>query len=717
MTDRKAPVQPTEPVTAGGQRETRTAAGFWVVAVTLGLFLAAASAPSPLYGVYAARWHFSSTTLTAVFAVYAVALLATLLIAGSLSDSIGRRPVIAAGLALQVVSMGLFLAADGTGWLYGARIVQGVATGLVTAAVAASLLDLQPAARPGLGGLVNAVTPTAGLAGGSILAGALVQYAPDPLRLTYLVLLIGFLALGGAMLIVPEPAAHRAAISLRPRAGVHPSARPAFWAALPCLVATWALGGLYLSLGPSLILNIEGSANHLLGGSIVFVLCTAGATASVLVRAAAPTRVMLAGCALLVAGLSITIVAIAAGSGALLFAASAISGAGFGAGFLGAFRQLVANAKPAWRAELIAAIYVVAYLAFALPAVVAGVITEHAGLRNTTTGYAVVVAILAVAAIVAHRVRAGGGQPPPWTGRAELIGVPFDGMGRAGGQAGAPHALRAAGFLAAFGAGARLGGDVDVPEPVPLRGSESGLLNEDALLAMIASLHTRVASCLSTGRFPVIYGGDCSVLLAALPALRARAGEAGLVFLDGHEDATPIELSDDGEAANMEIAMLLGTAGHEFPPPLRQWLPTLREDAVAILGPRDADHRARLGIPTIADRVWLRSAKEVRDHPRATARQAVRHVEASSAAWWLHTDLDVLDGSDYAACGDPGQSRPPGGLTWAQLSEVVTTALRSGSCAGWSIAVYNPDLDPGSHDAQRIVQFIAALTGTARRPS
>ena len=94
---------------AGSQHEARTVAGFWVVALTLGLFLAAASAPSPLYGVYAARWHFSSTTLTAVFAVYAVALVGTLLVAGSLSDSIGRRPVIVAGLVLQAVSMGLFL--------------------------------------------------------------------------------------------------------------------------------------------------------------------------------------------------------------------------------------------------------------------------------------------------------------------------------------------------------------------------------------------------------------------------------------------------------------------------------------------------------------------------------------------------------------------------------------------------------------------------------
>jgi arginase len=326
-------------------------------------------------------------------------------------------------------------------------------------------------------------------------------------------------------------------------------------------------------------------------------------------------------------------------------------------------------------------------------------------------GYSVVVAVLAIAAIVTHRIRAGRAQPPPWTGRAELIGVPFDGMGRPGGKAGSPLALRTAGFAGAFGADARLGEDVPVPEPKPLRGSGSGLLNEEALLAMSTSLYARVASCLSAGRFPVVYGGDCSVLLAALPALRASVGEAGLVFLDGHEDATPIELSDDGEAANMEIAMLLGATGQALPPPLRQWLPALRADAIAMLGPRDTAYRAQLGIPTIGDRVWLRSAKEVRDHPSAVARNAVRHVKAGTSAWWLHTDLDVLDGSDYTACGDPGLARPPGGLTWAELSEVVATALRSGDCAGWSIAVYNPDLDPHGRDARRIVEFVAALTG------
>src|SRR5205823_10367401 len=165
----------------------------------------AVSAPSPLYGVYAGQWHFSPTTLTAVFGVYALTLLATMLLAGSLSDAVGRRPVITAALALQAVAMVLFLLADGVGWLYAARLVQGCATGLVTAAVSAALVDLQPSGRPGRAALVNATVPAAGLAVGALSAGALVRYAPAPTRLIYVLLLAGFLALMLLVLaLVPE---------------------------------------------------------------------------------------------------------------------------------------------------------------------------------------------------------------------------------------------------------------------------------------------------------------------------------------------------------------------------------------------------------------------------------------------------------------------------------------------------------------------------------
>jgi predicted MFS family arabinose efflux permease len=388
-------------VTASARPPSRR--GFWTVAAVLGLFLTAASAPSPLYATYAARWHFGPATITVIFAVYAIALLAVLLTAGSLSDSPGRRPVIFAALLIQSASMLLFVLADGLAWLYAARVLQGAATGLVTAAVAAALIDLQPPDRPGRGPLVNAITPTIGLAAGALAAGALVQYGPAPLRLVYVLLLAGFLLLAAATLMLPGSGGRGGPVSLRPSISVEPAVRPAFWAALPCLVATWALGGLYLSLGPSLVLSLDHSGNRLLGGSIVFALCGAGALASFALRAQPAGRAMRTGCLLLLAGLAVTILAVAAASGALLFAGTIVSGAGFGSGFLGAFRSLAAQSTPGGRAGLIAAIYVAAYLAFSLPAIVAGVLTAHLGLRPVTIGYAAAAAVMAAASLAAAR--------------------------------------------------------------------------------------------------------------------------------------------------------------------------------------------------------------------------------------------------------------------------------------------------------------------------
>jgi MFS family permease len=388
---------------ADGRAGNAARRGFWVVAAVSFLYLFSSSAPSPLYGLYAARWHFSPTTLTAIFAVYALALLATMLVAGSISDAIGRRPVILAALVVQAGAMVLFLAATSVGWLCAARIAQGCATGLVTAAVAATLVDLQPAGKPGFGPLVNVTVQPAGLAFGALLSGALVQYAPAPTRLVYGLLLAGFAAmLLVVAALIPETVPVRRRPSLGTRIGIERPVLRAFLVTTPVIVALWALAGLYLSLGPSLVQTLVHSDNALVGGSIVGVLSGFAAISGIVVRNWLPCRSMLVGCAMLGTGVLVTVLAIWAispvstdAATVLLYLGAAVSGCGFGVGFLGAFRSLVSLAKAERRSELIAAIYVVVYLSFSVPCIIAGLLTTHIGLNDTAIGYGLVVAALA----------------------------------------------------------------------------------------------------------------------------------------------------------------------------------------------------------------------------------------------------------------------------------------------------------------------------------
>src|SRR3954468_21475359 len=152
-------------------RQLSHATAFWLVAATLVFLLFASSAPSPLYVVYQATWHFSPLTLTSVFAVYVLALLVALVFAGSLSDRVGRRPVLLLALGTQIAGMVLFALAHGVEAVFAARIVQGLATGVATGAISAALIDLQPPGRPHLGALLSSAAPPFGLAAGALGSG------------------------------------------------------------------------------------------------------------------------------------------------------------------------------------------------------------------------------------------------------------------------------------------------------------------------------------------------------------------------------------------------------------------------------------------------------------------------------------------------------------------------------------------------------------------
>ncbi|MEQ3553263.1 MFS transporter [Pseudonocardia nematodicida] len=379
---------------------------FAVVAATFLWFLAASSAPSPLYVVYQERFAFTEFTLTAVFAVYVLALIAALLVVGKLSDHIGRRPVLLGALAVEIVALVLFLVADGVGWLLAARIVQGLATGAATATLPAALVDLAP--RPERAGLVNGIAPLSGLALGALGCGVLVQYAPGPTRLVWVLLLGGMLVATLLVALIPETIDRRpgAWASLRPRASVPVHLRGRFGELVPILLASWSLTGLYLSLGPSLTARVFGVGSHLVGGLVVTALCGTGALTAFLVRRRTPERELFGASALLALGTLVTLVGVASGLLTVAVAGTLIAGVGFGAAAFATFGTLAGMAGPHERGALFAATYTLAYLAFSVPAMIAGVAATFGDLRTTALVYGgVVVLVAGVATVLGRRVR------------------------------------------------------------------------------------------------------------------------------------------------------------------------------------------------------------------------------------------------------------------------------------------------------------------------
>ena len=402
-------VETTQVRVAPGGRDFRRTVGFWAVAALLFAFLFGASAPSPLYPIYQQAFGFSAITVTAIYAAYAASGLLALLVTGRVSDYVGRRPVAVFALTVQLAAMLAFVMAQGELLLYVARLLQGLATGAAIGALSAWLVDLQPPGAPRRGALVGSACLTLGLGTGAVGAGVLVENAPEPLRLVYWILAAALLAGLLAMPLIPDVVHRRQGWrgAMRPEIGIATSARPLFLAAVPSLVATWALAGLYLSLGPALATTLLGGSSPVAGGLVVMSLLGTAAVASVIVRDAEPRVLMVRGSLLLVAGVMLTLAGVYFGSITALYAGSAIAGLGLGPAFSAAVRSLVPLALPQERGALLAAVYVVVYVSFSVPAIAAGAATNGFGLRAATYGYGLVVIVLAAltAYAIARRPR------------------------------------------------------------------------------------------------------------------------------------------------------------------------------------------------------------------------------------------------------------------------------------------------------------------------
>jgi predicted MFS family arabinose efflux permease len=362
-------------------------------------FLAASSAPTPLYATYQRAWGFSALTTTVVFGVYAIAFLSALLTAGRLSDHIGRRPVLLTGIVGQVLAMVVFVDAHSVVALLTARIVQGLATGTAIAAIGAGMLDIDPAR----GAVANATAPGLGTASGALLTSFAVQWLPAPTRLVYLVLAGVFLVQAVGVSLLPEtsPRAPGAWRSLVPQVAVPAQTRRPLLAAAPVLFAVWALAGLYGSLGPALVDHLIRSASVVDAGLGLGVLAAVAALTTYVLRLTPAPTVMLIGTLALIVGVAIVLLSLWANSSTGFFAGTALAGVGFGAGFQGGIRLVAPLAHPDQRAGVLSVLYTVSYVGLGIPAVAAGFAVVHGGgLVATSYEYGVAVIALAVIATV-----------------------------------------------------------------------------------------------------------------------------------------------------------------------------------------------------------------------------------------------------------------------------------------------------------------------------
>ncbi|MFD8424118.1 MFS transporter [Streptomyces sp. NPDC059668] len=396
-----------EPAGGPARRGLSRPVAFASIAAVFILFMAASSAPSPLYVIYQQEWSFSATTLTTVFAVYVVGMIAALLVLGALSDHIGRRPVLATAIALEAVAMVLFIVAGDVSVLLTARFVQGVATGAAMTTLGATLVDLNPPHAPHRAGVITGAAPTFGLGLGALGCGVLAQYGPHPTRFVYVLLLAGVVLAGLLVALLPETAQRRpgAARSLRPRLGVAPRLRSDLIALVPILVASWALGGLYLSLGPSVAANLFGLSSHVIGGLVVTLLCGPASITVFALRGWPTERTLALAAVLLLAGTAVGLTGVQEHSLTMAAVGTAIAGVGFGGSALASFGTLARIAEPAERGELFAVAFVISYLAFSIPAVVAGFAATNVGLHDTSVVYSAAVIAFSALALAAQWLR------------------------------------------------------------------------------------------------------------------------------------------------------------------------------------------------------------------------------------------------------------------------------------------------------------------------
>ena len=376
--------------------------GFALAMAATILMMAAASAPSLFYPQIAEQLGLVPVATTLVFAVYTFTLLAALLYLGPLSDHIGRRPVVTAGSLALALSLAMFWFADSLATLLVARALQGLAAGLLIPALSAMMIDFEPPSHPNIAALWNTIGPMIGLGTGALGAALLLDLTPEPTAAVFGPLVLAFLTVAATVWSTPElvPKTRIRRGDLRPRFMVPLHLRRMFTAGVPAIIAGWATNGLFLALGAGLVGSELGCSTHTHAGIVIFALAISGITASSVLQRRSARTISLYATSALAFGTAASIVALALGSYPAYVASVAIVGSGFGTAFLGVLRTLMPHTASSERAAVMAVIYTVAYLAFGVPTIVAGLLVPVLTLSGTMTVLGAIIIALSLAATV-----------------------------------------------------------------------------------------------------------------------------------------------------------------------------------------------------------------------------------------------------------------------------------------------------------------------------
>jgi len=378
-----------------------------IAAAALALLFAGVTIPTPLYPLYREAFGFSGVTLTLIYAVYVIGNMVALLIFGRLSDQIGRRSVSIAAFAFALASTLVFLFAQGTSWLFVARVISGFATGLGAGAVTAWIAELATARRKSATAQIATVANYIGLALGAVMAGLEAAFAPWPLRLPYGVYLLLLLAIVIALMFAPEtvknPTSSLHELSLRPRLGVPREIRVRFVPPAVTAFAVFSLLGFYAALIPNLLSQSMAQTSPAVSGGVVCELFVVAAVAVIVTGKLSSRTAMLGGLGLLVPSLWLLVGAESVQSMPRLLIATALGGISGALGYRGSL-AIVNDIAPAdRRSEVVSSYLVAVYCGNAIPIVGIGFLSALVSVQLAHVSLAMLVTALAALAFVVAR--------------------------------------------------------------------------------------------------------------------------------------------------------------------------------------------------------------------------------------------------------------------------------------------------------------------------